>query len=738
MPNVETRNGWLRFGGNMSEARLLRHCVPGRGLMISARAIPAWSLPAWGISALAMLTWTGDSRAAEAPAATETGDVAEVVVTALRHETTLQDAPAAVTVLTAEAIQSAGIKTLDDVARVVPSLRFEGGIRPGVPSISIRGVAGVQGGDAPVSLIVDGVQIPFLELFNQDLLDVSDIELLRGPQGALYGRGAIAGALVINTRRPTNAARDDANFSFASGSDVRLSNTLDGPILPDRVWGQLTVGYQNRRGQIENVFLDRDMDFVHATHFRANLFARPDDLTNIELRTVYSYGRYGTNELARVPVTPASAIGDFDTYRPSMNYENADLRLLESISLKVDRETPIGTLTSVSQYAYSRTKIYNDVDYTSVPQRINFNPIADHAFNQDLRIGSSPPGGLLWSTGVFFQSRSTENDLHITVDPEAVPPFLPGVTSLEFSTSRAWAVYGEIGQEFAHGISVTAAGRYDSERRFDELTNVIGSAAESTFSSFQPSITLQEKFSPTLSAYATVGKGFRSGGFNAQNLVTPLIGAQRVYPKEETWSYEIGSKAELWDRRLLLTMAAFHVDYRDGQFAQTIVTPVVARFITSIDREFVNGVEAEMVLKPVPELTVSLSGNFDDATIREFKAVPGYAGNMAPNVYRDSEHLSVEYRRHAFGEFDALGRVDVDRRGSISYDLSNRFRFAPGPLLDVRFGIDCDRWGVAAFGRNLTDKRVPQYFLPLAFTTFSARLENLPITFGVEVHARFE
>lgn len=704
----------------MSEAKLRR---PAFGLVLSVSAL---------------VSWTADSAAATAAGPAETADVAEVVVTALRRETTLQDAPAAVTVLTADAIQSAGIKTLSDVSRVVPALRFEGGIRPGVPSISIRGVAGVQGGDAPVSLIVDGVQIPFLELFNQDLLDVSDIELLRGPQGALYGRGAIAGALVINTRKPTNSFRDDLNASFASGSDVRVSNTLDGAILPDKVWGQLTFGYQNRRGQIENVFSGQDMDFVHATNWRANLFATPDDLTRIELRAAYSYGRYGTNELAKVPVNPASAIADFNTYRPSMNYENADLRLLESISLKIDRQTPVGTLTSVSQYAYSRTKIFNDVDYSSTPQRINFNPIADHAFNQDLRLGSTTAGGFLWNAGVFFQSRSTENDLHITVDPAAVPPFLPGLTSLEFYTSRAWAAYGELGQEFAHGISVTAAGRYDSERRFDELTNVRGSAAEQTFSSFQPSVTLQEKWSPTLSTYATVGKGFRSGGFNAQNLVTPVIGAQRVYPKEETWSYEIGSKADLWDRRLLLTLAAFHIDYRDGQFAQTIVTPVVARFITSIDRETVNGVEAEMVFKPVPELTISLSGNFDDATIREFNAVPQYVGNMAPNVYRDSEHLAVEYRKPVFGQFEAFGRVDVDRRGTVSYDLSDRFKSAPGPVLDARIGIDSDRWGVAVFGRNLTDNRFPQYFLPLAFTTAGARLENLPITFGVELHARLE
>jgi len=707
----------------MSEARLLRLPVNAALLVLSS---------------CASLLWTCSSCAAEATEPAEPGDVAEVVVTGLRHETTLLDAPAAVTVLTADAIQSAGIQTLADLSHVVPVLRFEGGIRPGVPSISIRGVAGVQGGDAPVSLIVDGVQIPYLELFNQDLLDVSELELLRGPQGALYGRGAIAGALVINTRRPTNDFRDDVRASYSSGSDTRVTNTLDGPILPDRLWGQLTVGYQNRTGQIENVFLHRDMDFVHATNLRANLFANPDDLTKMELRAAYSYGRYGTNELAVVPVNPAGAITDFDTYRPSMNYENYDLRLLESISLKIDRQTPIGTLTSVSQYAYSRTKIYNDVDYTRVPQRINFNPIADHAFNQDLRLSSAAAGALQWNVGAFFQSRSTENDLHITVDPQAVPPFLPGLTSLEFSTSRAWALYGEIGEEFAHGFSITAAGRYDSERRSDQLTNVPGSEAENTFSSFQPSLTLQEKFTPSLSTYATLGKGFRSGGFNAQNLVTPLIGAQRIYPKEETWSYEVGSKAEMWDRRLLLTLAAFHIDYRDGQFAQTIVTPVVARFITSIDREFVNGVEAEMSLKLLPELTVSLSGNFDDATIREFKAVPSYVGNMAPNVYRDSEHLAVEYRKHAFGDYDALGRVDVDRRGTISYDLSGRFKSAPGPTLDARVGVESDRWGVSVYGRNLTDKRFPQYFLPLAFTTASARLENLPISVGVEVHARFD
>src|SRR5215475_9694318 len=149
----------------MSEARLLRLPVSA-GLLV--------------LSSCASLLWTGSSCAAEATEPAESGDGAEVVVTGLRHETTLLDAPAAVTVLTADAIQSAGIQTLADLSHVVPALRFEGGIRPGVPSISIRGVAGVQGGDAPVSLIVDGVQIPYLELFNQDLLDVSELELLRG------------------------------------------------------------------------------------------------------------------------------------------------------------------------------------------------------------------------------------------------------------------------------------------------------------------------------------------------------------------------------------------------------------------------------------------------------------------------------------------------------------------------------------------------------------------------------
>jgi outer membrane receptor protein involved in Fe transport len=98
----------------------------------------------------------------------------------------------------------------------------------------------------------------------------------------------------------------------------------------------------------------------------------------------------------------------------------------------------------------------------------------------------------------------------------------------------------------------------------------------------------------------------------------------------------------------------------------------------------------------------------------------------------------VEYRKHAFGDYDALGRVDVDRRGTISYDLSGRFKSAPGPTLDARVGVESDRWGVSVYGRNLTDKRFPQYFLPLAFTTASARLENLPISVGVEVHARFD
>ncbi len=675
----------------------------------------------------------GDMPAADA----EPVAAGDIVVTALRRDQRLQEAPAAMSVLTAATIQAAGVNNLDDVSKLVPSLRFEAGLRAGVPSISLRGISAVQGGDAPFSLLVDGVQVPFLELFNQDLLDISTIELLKGPQGALYGRGAIAGALLINTRAPDNEFRGSLRLSAAEGRDYRASATVSGPIVQDVLAAKITAAYQNRRGLIHIRTLDRPGDYVDQGTFKGQLRFTPGPNTTIDLFGTYIKGNSGWGMLAQIPVGVPGAIEDFHTYQANLNYLGVTKRKLWNTALKIDQKLGIGTVTSVSQYAYGKSNNINDFDYTPVPQYVNYNPIVDKAFNQDLRFTSDLDGAFNFIVGAFYQKRTGDNDVNVLTDPAAVPALPPRLISYQDYKSEAYAAYGQVSLDFDNGLSFLGALRYDVDKREDSLEQDPTSFVKHRFKAWQPSATVKYQVNPRLMTYATFGRGFRSGGFNAANLTVPAIGAQRIYPKEMSTNYEVGFKSQFLDRRLTFNAALFRTDFDNAQFQQTIVVPVPARFITSIDKTRVKGAEADLSLSITRDLVLTGSLSITDSKIRQFTPTPAYDGNQAPNVYKDNEQVALEYRPDFNDTYRGLFRIDVSRRGRISYDLSENFTYKPVTFVNARIGIETDAWSFSVFGNNLTNERAPTFFSALAYRTASARLANVPFNAGVDFTYRF-
>lgn len=656
----------------------------------------------------------------------------DIVVTALRRDQRLQEAPAAISIVSGATIENAGIKSLADVSKVVPSLRFEGGVRPGVPSISLRGISAVQGGDAPVSVTVDGVQVPFLSLVAQDLLDISSLELLRGPQGALYGRGAIAGALVINTRQPDDEFRAIARLTAQEGENFRGAATISGPLVPGLITAKLTASYQHSDGLLRNITRREGADYVRQGIVRGQILVTPAEGTRISLTGSYTRGDLGTNNFSVIPVGVPGAIEDFKTYRIASNYKNVDERRLWNAALKIDQETPIGTLTSVSQFARAEDLVINDFDYSKAPQRINTNPLLDRAFNQDLRLTSNTDGPFSWIIGGFYQRRVGENNVNVTPDPQATT-ILPSQFSFDHFNSTSWGAYGQGSLKIGSALTLIGALRYDTSKTNDELINAPGSAISGTFSAWQPSGTIKYQVNRDLMVYATYGQGFRSGGFNAANLVIPAIGARRIFPKEISRNYEAGFKMAFAGGRVTVNADVFRTDYTDMQFQQTIVVPVPARFITSIASARINGAEADLSFRVTDDLTIASSLSLTDGKIGDYNGTALFVGNRVPNVYHDNESISIDYRPRFNDTVRGIFRVDGNRRGRIFYDLSKDFTYKPVTFLSARMGFETDRFSLSVFGENLTNTRAPEFFSPLAFRVASARLENQPFRAGVEL-----
>jgi len=189
----------------------------------------------------------------------------EVLVTARKRSESLQEIPESVTVLNEDVIDAARISNIKDFSTLVPNLHVSTNFRQGLSFVTIRGLITPQVGEPPVAFVVDGVTVPNLEFINQDLGQIERIEVLRGPQGALYGKNAIGGAINIVTKRPADEPQGHVDLSFAEGDDLRVGASVSGA-LGDSVRARLSADYRDFNGLIENEFLEEKADYVDAAY----------------------------------------------------------------------------------------------------------------------------------------------------------------------------------------------------------------------------------------------------------------------------------------------------------------------------------------------------------------------------------------------------------------------------------------------------------------------------------------
>ena len=661
------------------------------------------------------------------------GQLDEITITARRREERLADVPASITALDAQTVVSAGVRSLQDVSKLVPNLSFFENYRAGQPFITMRGVPTAQGGEAPVTVLVDGVQVPGLEFLGQDLLDVANIQVLRGPQGALYGRGAVAGAVLIETQKPTNEWAGNALGYFGNGSTYRTSGTLSGPLSADKLWFRATGSWRDTEGFNPDDSTDRNTDSSRETSARLELFAQPTDALALSLRGAHTSGTDGASGYA---IVSRAQLEDFSVHNQS-GTPVTDRRRLDSVSFKADWTTAIGTLTSISQYAKSTSDIYGDGDFGPAPAVQQTQAVDVKAFNQDVRLSSSRDEPLQWIVGAFFQHRRSLLDLVVDSQPGGVlPPGLVFLKSDQSDLSRAWAAYAQASYKFGQGYELSTALRYDVDQRESEDLSVAGSEITHEFSAFQPQITLNKRFTPTLLGYVTYGRGFRSGGFNPLADIA-VTGVARQYPKETTSNYEIGLKSELLERRLMVNVSVFHMDFDNQQFFFVSVNPP-SRDIVSFPKTTIDGGELELRVSASGGLSFTGGLGVSDAKIEDFNGTGLYDDNHSPLSNRFTFNLGAEYRHAIAPTMEGLLRVDYNGAGRIYYEQSNQFTVGPTETLAARIGVEADQWTVSLVGRNLADKRFPALVSPNAFgDDLSGRLPNLPRTYGVEVSARF-
>lgn len=673
---------------------------------------------------------------AAAPAADQSDSetFADIVVTARKTSEKLQDVPDSISVLTSATLTKSGAGNITDVANLVPSLTFDPQATPGGLNLSIRGVTMAQGAEAPIAFIIDGVAVPDPIFMNQSLLNVAQVEVLRGPQGSLYGRNALAGVIILNTKAPTNDFEGGVLLRYGNGDDRYVQADLSGPVIQDKLLFSLGGSYDRFDGLRENAFLNRKWDSRRDYDLRGRLIFTPTDNLTLDLRA--SHSRYVDGQEG-VELVPAASFDDFSRPYMAVNEPLISRIRLTDISLKADLDLGAVTLTSISDWNRARSKLTGDGDFSPNPIFLQRTTRPINAWSEELRLSSNNASSdaFKWLIGAFYQDRKTINGLLIPTDNGAGQPTNPVIIdSQDHGRSRSWALFGQATYNLTEALELTAGARYDSDRRRSIDVNVPGSAVRKTFSEFQPKATLAYRFSPDAQVYATYSRGFRSGGYNAFFSVGAF---DREYGAQVNDNYEIGAKASILDGKLFISGALYRTDIKNQQLFFITANPP-SQNIVVIDQSHVNGGELSVTARITRDFNFNANVGIADTVIDRFVPQPSAKGNHAPIAPLYTLGANFDYTIHFSDETRLVAYAGWNRRGKTYWDISNT-RFTPAKdIVDARLSLEHGGWRLTGFVKNLLDEQYPVQALVDAFGPgIDGRAISLPRTYGVEAGYRF-
>lgn len=674
----------------------------------------------------------------------------EIIVTARRRDENIVEAPYAVTAFTASAVTDAQIDRVEDFVALTSNVTLATSQGIGTSFLSIRGLTQVRNGEAPVATVIDGVlQFSGIQ-FRQELFDIQSIEVVKGPQGAIYGRNATGGAIIINTKRPTNETEGYVQLGAGNGDEYSIEGSIGGALSEDVLFGQFSARYIDRDGYLDNITRNEKADRFEDLTVRGRLIyeASEDFLVDFRASVQQHQGRGIGFQFQGVDIAPdgITAIGfgtdtgpiDANNVLPVRD-NNVDFgeRDMIDFSLRLVWDTDYGTFTATS--SYTDIEEWGDSDqfpYTnarSAPELFGFDGTQTgffdiSAFSQEIRFSSPADRRLRWEAGAYYLDWERFVSLSTGVDTgagiirlEREPTTDPSNPSTSFladeNNNEAVAFFGQINYDITEQFELSLAARYDDEERVQDVSPLQfpagqpGARNEESFDKFQPKVTLRYKPNDRSNWYFTYGEGFRSGQFNQNGIAdvaaaAGITGVSDVADQEESSSFELGYKGLFLDDTLRLSAGVFRTEVEGQQFF-SFIGAISAQILTNIDEVDLQGGELDVVYSPNEKWDLYASLGFTDSEIQAYAVDPTAVGNDAPYIAENTINLGFQYETATgWDNTNFFGRVDYERRGEQFWDVLNSTSRDALNFVNFRVGLrDADRkWSAIASVDNATDE----------------------------------
>ena len=692
------------------------------------------------------------------------------MVTARKRAESLQDAPISITAMTAESMERAGVENVADLARRTPGLQYGDFGDLKLSPTALRGVvggAGSAGADPAVGYDVDEVFVGQGAGANLDLYDIERVEVLRGPQGTLYGRNTIGGVVSITTKRPSEALEASGEVQLGNYNSRRFAGSVSGAILPGVVSGKLAVIKESRDGFEDNVLLNRDVNNRDGWSVRGQLLFDIAADTSLLLTAdhqeadneplVFETLSYNNAKVLPQLLAARGFARNADPFDRKVQSDTVTKETLDASGVAATFKTKIGEVGITNVASYRRHEYYSRTDTDRSPLKFLYDgdPEKVWRWSEELRADFTT-GPVDWLVGLYYFRQNTNNqsfveigqDLADVLGAPSLAGTLAGSNGRLDTTSKA--VFASATWKVSERIEATLGGRYTRDEKSIHYTQsdpvgLLGGNADirasDSWAEFTPNANVRYRFTPDIIGYVTASKGFKSGGFN-----DALGDANGIsFAPETLWNYEAGVKSTLFDRRVVLNAAVYYMKWDNIQLSQdNPATPAYDPIILNGGAAHSQGVEVELTARPIPalELGANLSvqqAEYDDGVLptgeplRKLPFAPDYSGMV-----------SADYRipLEGVGELSLFGEYQLRGRSYLTNNNDPDGRVGPYGLLNLRASLESEdgRWRLSLWGKNLADETYKQRLFDLANQDQVGQkfiVLGEPRTYGVELKVTY-
>ena len=687
-----------------------------------------------------------------------------ITVTAQKTPADVQSLPVSVTAVTQPTLDEAGVRYVNDAAAYAPNVFISEFTARKLSNPRFRGI-GSSPNNPGVTTFLDGVPQLNANSSSLELVDVNQIEFVRGPQGALFGRNTIGGLINLTSTRPSlTQASGDLTGTYGNYNLWDVRGGFSAPLIKDELALGVGIGYTQRDGYTKNDVTGHTLDNREAFFGKGQLLWSPGQ--NWEVRLILSGerardGDYALNDLAAARANP---------FHSSRDYEGYTHRDVLAPTLQVNHAGSAVDFAMTTGLVWWETKDSTDLDYSAAPLITRDNQEKDFQFTEELRLSSAKDAPinlsdalkLHWQAGLSFFTQNYEQDavnnygFGVLYQPGSfgAPGFPPtysnpnsqhtpqsnlddlGVGGYAQATVTAWEKLE---------VSVGVRGDYENKKAdlntyFTTPDPFLGPpthvSAEKDFANASPQFALGYHVTPDQLVYGTVARGFKAGGFNS---ASPA--GSEGYGQERSWNYEVGWKTSWFDHRLTANLAAFYIDWRNVQVNVPNSYAPGQYYIANAAGAMSKGLEFELTGRLCAHLDVFGGVGYNDARFLNGSVSSGanVSGKKLTYTPDYNAHGGLQFSQALCHAASVYARAEVIAYGGYQYDDANTAGQSAYTLANFRAGVRGRHWFAEGWARNAFDTR----YVPIAFAYPGLAPSGFvgetgaPVTYGVTAGVKF-